>query len=312
MSGDNHHTSRWVRAFRQHLKLQQGLTANTVEAYLSDLGKFINYLRPLQVALPDADVSHLENFIRLLTEVGIAPRSQHRIISGLRAFYRFLLTDGQIEVDPTEMLDMPKLGKHLPDVLSLDEVDALLSGVDMTKKEGQRNRAIIETLFACGLRVSELVTLCLSDLFPSNHYLRVTGKGRKDRLIPISDSALQEINLWLDDRASLPVKAGEEDYLFLNRRGAHLTRVMVFYVIKEAAERAGITKTISPHTLRHSFATELLKGGADLRIIQVLLGHEDIATTEIYTHLDRSMLHEAIEQHHPRNIHHAHHEDHSS
>ncbi len=302
MADKGNTTSRWVKAFRQHLKLQQGLTANTVEAYLSDLEKLIAFLEPIHVALPDAEEQHIQQFIHALGEVGIATRSQHRILSGLRAFYRFLLLDGQIDTDPTELIEMPKLPKHLPDVLSLEEVDRLLAAVDMSKNEGQRNRAIIETLFACGLRVSELTTLRLSDIFPMEHYMRVFGKGRKERLVPISDSALQEIDLWLDDRAKLPVKAGEEDYLFLNRRGAHLTRQMIFIMIRDTAQRAGIQKDISPHTLRHSFATELLKGGADLRVIQVMLGHEDIATTEIYTHLDSTMLHEAIENHHPRNL----------
>ena len=305
-------TAKWVRAFRQHLKLQLGLTANTVEAYMADLGKLIDFLRPLHVALPNVQTSQLEDFLHLLSELGIATRSQHRILSGIRAFYRYLLIEGQVETDPTELIDMPKLPQHLPDVLSLEEVDALLAAVDMSKKEGQRNRAIIETLFACGLRVSELVNLHLSDLYRSEHFLRIVGKGRKERLVPISDSALQEIDLWLDERAQWPAKVGEDDYLFLNRRGAHLTRQMIFIMIRDAAQRAGIQKDISPHTLRHSFATELLKGGADLRVIQVMLGHEDIATTEIYTHLDTSMLREAIVQHHPRNIQYAQHQPHHS
>lgn len=292
---------RLIRAFRQNLKLQQGLTLHTVEAYMADLAKLVSFIEPYDITLQAVQSHHLESFVVALSDVGISARSQRRIMSGIRSFYRFLLLEGEITVDPTELLDMPKLPNTLPDVLSLQEVDRLIEAVDMAKKEGQRNRAIIETMFSCGLRVSELVTLKQSDLFLQDHCLRIVGKGRKERLVPISDKALMEIDLWLDDRAELPVKAGEEDYLFLNRRGVHLTRQMIFLLIQQTARRAGITKTISPHTLRHSFATELLKGGADLRIIQVLLGHEDIATTEIYTHLDTTMLHEAIKQCHPRN-----------
>lgn len=276
---------------------------------MADLSKFAGYLSPLNVSVTDATLQHIESFILALYDVGIAIRSQHRILSGLRSFYRYLLTEEMIKVDPTELLDMPKLPKHLPEVLSVDEVDAMIAAVNMTKKEGQRNRAIIETIFSCGLRVSEVVNMLLSDIFVAERYIRVRGKGSKERLVPISDSALAEIDLWLEERAALSVKSGEDDYLFLNRRGRHLTRQMIFYVIREAAERAGIEKEISPHTLRHSFATELLKGGADLRFIQALLGHEDIATTEIYTHLDTSMLRQAIEQCHPRNILYKAHED---
>ena len=266
----------------------------------------------------------LQHFAAGLHDIGIHPRSQCRILSGIRSFYHFLLLDGYRDDDPTELLESPQIGEHLPEVLSTAEVDQLEASIDLSKWEGHRNRAIIETLFSCGLRVSELVNLKLSSLYLDEEFVRVLGKGSKERLVPISKRAIQELHYWFDDRNHMKIKPskraiqelhywfddrnhmkikpGEEDYVFLNRRGAHLTRVMILIMIKRQAELAGIQKTISPHTLRHSFATALLEGGADLRIIQALLGHERIGTTEIYTHIDTSTLRSEILQHHPRNM----------
>ena len=247
-------------------------------------------------------LSDLEHFSAGLHDIGIHPRSQCRILSGIRAFFRFLQLDGYRDDDPTELLESPQIGEHLPEVLSTAEVDQLEASIDLSKWEGHRNRAIIEVLFSCGLRVSELVNLKLSDLYLDEEYVRVMGKGSKERLVPISKRAIQELAFWFDDRCHMQIKPGEEDYVFLNRRGAHLTRTMILIMIKRQAVEAGIQKTISPHTLRHSFATALLEGGADLRIIQALLGHENIGTTEIYTHIDTSILRQEILEHHPRNM----------
>ena len=244
----------------------------------------------------------LETFVILLREKGIGASSQARILSGVRAFYRFLLLDGFLEKDPTELLESPRLGEHLPEVLSEEEVDRMEAALDLSKPEGQRNKAIIEMLFSCGLRVSELVALRLSQLFLEEQFVRVLGKGKKERLIPISQKAIKELQLWFADRVQLAIQPGEEDYVFLNRRGHHLTRTMIFIMITRAARDAGIRKKISPHTLRHSFATALLQGGADLRAIQAMLGHEDISTTEIYTHIDTKTLRDEILRHHPRNM----------
>jgi integrase/recombinase XerD len=250
----------------------------------------------------DLQLEDLEHFAATIHEHGVGPTSQARILSGVRSFYRFLLLDGYIENDPTELLESPRLGEHLPEVLSTKEVDQLEASIDLSKKEGQRNLAIIEVLFSCGLRVSELVNLKLSDLYLQEGYIRVVGKGNKERLVPISEKAIRELGNWFYDRNEMVIKPGEQDYVFLNRRGAHLTRTMILIMIKRQAVEAGIKKTISPHTLRHSFATALLEGGADLRAIQSMLGHEDIGTTEIYTHLDTTTLREEILNHHPRNI----------
>ena len=236
-------------------------------------------------------------------DVGISPKSQARILSGIRSFYRYLVLDGYLDKDPTELLESPNLGEHLPEVLSTKEVDMIEDAINLEKWEGQRNKAIIEVLFSCGLRVSELVNLKLSDLFLDEKFVRVTGKGSKQRLVPISDAAIRELNLWFIDRDAMEnIKPGEEDYVFLNRRGHHLTRTMILIMVKQYARDAGIEKTISPHTFRHSFATALLEGGADLRAIQAMLGHERIATTVIYTHIDMSTLRNEILEHHPRNI----------
>jgi len=249
----------------------------------------------------DTQLSDLQQFAASLHDIGIHPRSQCRILSGIRSFFRFLQLDGFREDDPSELLESPVLGEHLPEVLSAEEVDALESSIDLSKWEGQRNRAIIEVLFSCGLRVSELVNLKLSNLYLDERYMRIFGKGSKERLVPISMKAIKELDYWFMDRKLMKIKPGEEDYVFLNRRGAHLTRTMILIMIKQQAIEAEITKTISPHTLRHSFATALLEGGADLRAIQVMLGHESISTTEIYTHVDMGTLRQQILEHHPRN-----------
>ena len=291
-----------LRAYQRYLKLQRGYSANTLDAYERDLLKLNDYLTQEGKDLLDVQLPDLQHFAASLHDIGIHPRSQCRILSGVRSFYRFLLLDGYRDDDPTELLESPVLGEHLPEVLSPDEVDRLESSIDLSKWEGHRNRAIIEVLFSCGLRVSELVTLRLSNLFLDEQYIRVFGKGSKERLIPISPKAIKELSFWFDDRCRMNIKPGEEDYVFLNRRGAHLTRTMILIMIKQQATEAGIQKTISPHTLRHSFATALLEGGADLRAIQAMLGHESIGTTEIYTHIDMTTLRQQILEHHPRNI----------
>ena len=291
-----------VRAYQRYLKLQRGYSANTLDAYIRDLEKLLNYMEKEEKHVLDVQLEDLQHFAAGLHDIGIHARSQCRILSGVRSFFRFLHLDGYREDDPTELLESPVLGEHLPEVLSADEVDLLENSIDLSKWEGHRNRAIIEVLFSCGLRVSELVHLKLSDLFIKERYVRVFGKGSKERLVPISPKAIRELDNWFVDRNLMKIKPGEEDYVFLNRRGAHLTRTMILIMIKQQALEAGIHKTISPHTLRHSFATALLEGGADLRAIQAMLGHETIGTTEIYTHIDMSTLREEILYHHPRNM----------
>jgi integrase/recombinase XerD len=291
-----------VRSYVRYLKLERNYSANTLEAYQHDLQYLLDYCEKESKMPTDLQLEDLEHFAATIHEHGVGPTSQARILSGVRSFYRFLLLDGYIENDPTELLESPRLGEHLPEVLSTKEVDQLEASIDLSKKEGQRNLAIIEVLFSCGLRVSELVNLKLSDLYLQEGYIRVVGKGNKERLVPISEKAIRELGNWFYDRNEMVIKPGEQDYVFLNRRGAHLTRTMILIMIKRQAVEAGIKKTISPHTLRHSFATALLEGGADLRAIQSMLGHEDIGTTEIYTHLDTTTLREEILNHHPRNI----------
>ncbi len=295
-------TENIKRQYLRYLKLQRGMSANTLEAYERDVDKLLDFLRHEGIYVLEAQLEDLQHFAGGLHDIGIGPRSQCRILSGVRSFYRFLTMDGYIEQDPSELLESPVLGEHLPEFLTPEEVDQLEDSIDLSKPEGHRNRAIIETLFSCGLRVSELVTLQFSQLFREEHYLRIIGKGSKERLVPISDRALHEIDNYLSWRSSLNIKPGEEDYIFLNRRGAHLTRTMVLIMLKRQAEEAGIQKTISPHTLRHSFATALLEGGADLRVIQALLGHESIGTTEIYVHISTQTLRDAVLKHHPRNM----------
>jgi integrase/recombinase XerD len=291
-----------VRGYVRYLKLQRNMSGNTLDAYQRDLRKLLDYLEREEKDVREVTLSDLEQFSAGLHDIGIHPRSQCRILSGVRAFFRFLQLDGYRDDDPTELLESPQIGEHLPEVLSTAEVDQLEASIDLSKWEGHRNRAIIEVLFSCGLRVSELVNLKLSDLYIDEEYVRVMGKGSKERLVPISKRAINELSFWFDERCHMQIKPGEEDYVFLNRRGAHLTRTMILIMIKRQAVEAGIHKTISPHTLRHSFATALLEGGADLRIIQALLGHENIGTTEIYTHIDTSILRQEILEHHPRNM----------
>lgn len=296
-----------LKLFKRYLMLERGYSDNTLDAYLRDIDKLLCFAKDVYpgegaAALLRITRDDLQAFLAGLYDIGISPRSQARILSGIRTFYRFLLLDEYIDNDPTELIDSPRLGEHIPEVLTVEEVDMLQGAIDLSEPEGQRNKAIIEVLFSCGLRVSELVTLRLSDLFLSEGYLRVVGKGNKERLVPVSSRAVLELNYWFIDRNVLKIKPGEEDYVFLNRRGAHLTRTMILIMIKRLAKKAGIQKTVSPHTLRHSFATALLEGGADLRSIQAMLGHEKISTTEIYTHLDMSHVRRDILTCHPRNI----------
>ncbi len=293
-----------VKAYVRYLKLQRNMSGNTLDAYQHDLRKLLEYLKREQMDIRDVSLNDLENFSAGLHDIGIHPRSQCRILSGIRSFFKFVQLDGYRDDDPSELLESPQIGDHLPEVLSTQEVDQLEDSIDLSKWEGHRNLAIIEVLFSCGLRVSELVNLKLSNLYLEEEYVRVVGKGSKERLIPISPKAIKELSNWFEVRHLMKIKSGEEDYVFLNRRGTHLTRTMILIMIKTQAEKAGIHKTISPHTLRHSFATALLEGGADLRFIQALLGHENIGTTEIYTHIDTSALRKEILEHHPRNMKH--------
>lgn len=290
------------RRYVRYLRLERGYSDNTIEAYTHDIDYLLNYLRNENLKVEDVKLDNLENFAAVIYEFGIASSSQARILCGVRSFFKYLVISGILKDDPSELLEAPTVGEHLPEVLSTEEIDRMEAAIDLSKWEGQRNRAIIEVLFSCGLRVSELVNLKFNDIFERDKFLRIIGKGDKERLVPISESALHEIKLWLYDRNLMKIKPGEQDYVFLNRRGAHLTRTMILIMIKRTAEEAGITKTVSPHTLRHSFATELLKGGADLRAIQEMLGHENIKTTQIYTHIDITTLREEILTHHPRNM----------
>ncbi len=290
------------RRFEVYLRVEKGLSDNTAAAYARDVEHLTAYLTEQGLAADTATEAHLEAFVCTLKDLGIQPRSQARIISGIKSFYKFLKLEGYIDRNPTRLLETPKIGRHLPDVLTLYEIDSMLSCIDMSTPEGIRNRAIIETLYGCGLRVSELVGMRISCIYADEEYVVVEGKGSKQRLVPISPVALRCIDEYKREvRNHMVVQRGYHDVLFLNRRGAPLTRQMVFIVIKRLCELAGIRKTVSPHTLRHSFATHLLEGGANLRAIQQMLGHESIATTEIYMHIDRSHLRDEILNHHPRN-----------
>ncbi|OWP33925.1 site-specific tyrosine recombinase XerD [Prevotella intermedia] len=295
-------SSNLIRKYQRYLKLEKGYSPNTLDAYIRDVDKLLKFLSDEEKTPQEAKLEDIENFAAAVCDLGIGARSLARILSGVRQFYRFLVLDGYMEADPIELLESPKQPQHLPEVLSTAEVDMLERAIDLSKWEGHRNRAIIEVLFSCGLRVSELTHLKLSNLYREEQFVRVMGKGSKERLVPISPKALQELDYWFADRNQMKIKEGEEDYVFLNRRGAHLTRTMILIMIKNYAKDAGIKKTISPHTLRHSFATALLEGGANLRSIQAMLGHESIGTTEIYTHIDTTTLREEILNHHPRNI----------
>lgn len=294
--------SKLLDSYDAYLLLERGMSDNTRAAYRSDVEKLVCYLADGVTTLGDVTLDTLHNFAADLHDLGISPRSQARIVSGVKSFFKFLKHQQFIEHNPARMLENPQVGLHLPEVLTVAEIDAMLEAIDLATPEGQRNRAIVETLYSCGLRVSELVNLEIGKVFVDEGYVIVTGKGSKERVVPISGSALREISAWMDDRADIDIKPGEEQMLFVSRRGKRLTRVMIFYIIKRLAELAGIRKEISPHTLRHSFATHLLEGGANLRAIQQMLGHESIATTELYLHLDRSHLREEILQHHPRAI----------
>lgn len=290
-----------LERYRAYLLLEKSLSPNTVEAYERDIVCLLNYLSEAHLDYLKIEHAHLTDFMVELCEMGLQARTQARIVSGIKSFYRFLLYEGAIETDPTDLLDVPEIGFHLPEVLTIEEIDRLVNVIDLSKPEGHRNRAIIETLYGSGLRVSELVNLRISDIYFEQKYMKVEGKGNKQRLVPISDEAEKQIRLWFLDRNLLPIQHGEEDYLFLNRRGKHLTRVMIFTIIKRLAVDAEIKKNISPHTFRHSFATHLLENGANLRAIQQLLGHESIMTTEIYTHIDVKLLRQEIIGKHPRN-----------
>ena len=293
---------RIMQRYEGYLRIEKGLSANTAAAYCRDVDHLVRYLNNEDKKFEQVTESDLEGFLATLHDVGIAPRSQARIISGIKSFFRYLLREQLIDTDPTQLLPAPRMGRHLPEVLTLDEIDRMIACIDLSHPQGQRNRAIIEVLYGCGLRVSELVELRLSQVFEQEEYIVVVGKGDKQRLVPISQEALTQINLYLEQtRSNQVTKPGCEDILFLNRRGNKLTRVMIFYIVKELCELAGIRKTVSPHTLRHSFATHLLEGGANLRAIQQMLGHESIETTEIYVHIDRSTLRNEILNHHPRN-----------
>lgn len=297
--------SNWernIKDFVSYLKIEKGLADNSVFAYQNDVHKLRDFLIPLGIEAEKVTQKHLKSFISELVELGLSPRTQARIISGIKQFYGFLLLDEIIQVDPSELIEMPKIGRKLPEVLTVEEIDQLIAAIDMSKAEGQRNKAILETLYSCGLRVSELVNLRFEDLFFDEGFIRIIGKGNKQRLVPVSPSVEHEIGIYTKEiRCHLNIQSGNESFVFLNRRGAQLTRVMIFTIIKELAAIAGIKKNISPHTFRHSFATHLLEGGANLRAIQEMLGHESILTTEIYTHLDQNFIREAIISFHPRN-----------
>lgn len=292
----------YKKGFKAYLQLEKSLSENSVEAYIHDIDKLTQFLsfsnhelKPGQVKL-----QHLEKFLQWISELGMTPSSQSRIISGLRNFYKYCQQEQISKTDPTALLETPKLIKHLPDVLSFNEIESISNSIDVSTNEGARNKAIIETLYSCGLRVSELVNLRLSCLYFDVGYIRIIGKGDKERLVPVGAPAIKYINIYRQNiRVHVPVMPGNEDILFLNRRGRKLSRVMIFMIIKDIAKRTGITKTISPHTFRHSFATHLVEGGADLRAVQEMLGHESITTTEIYTHLNREFLRDTLQQFHP-------------
>lgn len=291
-----------IKLYVRYLRLERNLSPNTIEAYRNDLAHLEAFMMRNDLKLEDVTLEQLHTFAASLHEYGITPRSQARVLSGVRSFFRFLVLDGVVENDPTELLEWPSLPEHLPVVLTLEEIDRIEDSIDLSKAEGARNRAIIEVLFSCGLRVSELVNMKLSDLYLEDRVLLVRGKGNKERLVPVSNKAIADLKRWFFDRNLMKIKPGEDDYVFLNRRGAHLTRTMILIMVKRQAEKAGIKKTISPHTFRHSFATALLQGGADLRSIQAMLGHEKIDTTLVYTHISNEQLRKAILEHHPRNI----------
>lgn len=293
---------RYIKDFVAYLKIERGLSENSVNAYIQDVRKLYDFASGNKLTAENVQYEHLKAFIASLYDLGLAPRTQARIVSGIKQFFQFLRLEEIISIDPSELLEMPQTGRKLPEVLTIEEIDALIGAIDLSSKEGHRNKAILETLYSCGLRVSELVELKFEDIFFDEGFIRVIGKGNKQRLVPVSPSVEKEIGLYLDAmRNHLDIKPGNEAFVFLNRRGAKLTRVMIFTIIKNLSEKIGLKKNVSPHTFRHSFATHLLEGGANLRAIQEMLGHESITTTEIYTHLDQNFLRDAIISFHPRN-----------
>ena len=294
-------STKLIERYYSHLLLERGLSQNTAEAYREDVKKLTAYFDDIHLPLDEVVLADLQGFAAAMFDLGISPRSLARIISGVKSFFKWLLSENYIQSDPTQLLDAPQIGHHLPEVLSVEEIDAMIACADMSKYEGVRNRAIIETLYSCGLRVSELVNMEISRIYFEEEYLIVHGKGNKQRLVPMSPTAVEAIRKYLELRSEIVIKPGEENMLFISKRGRRLTRMMVFYIVTSLAELAGIRKSISPHTLRHSFATHLLEGGANLRAIQQMLGHESITTTEIYLHLDRSHLRDEILSFHPRN-----------
>ena len=300
---DDKEQEKLLRRYYQYLKLEKNFSPNTIEAYMRDLDKYLIFIKDEGHDMLTVELRDLHSFSALMIDIGISPVSLSRILSGVRSFYHFLVLSDILEVNPTEMLEFPKKPQHLPDVLTVDEIDTIESVIDLSQPEGQRNKAIIETLFSCGLRVSELINLKISNMYLSDEFIKVEGKGSKQRLVPISSKAIHEIDLYFKDRKLLPIPPEYQDYVFVShRRKKPLTRIMVFIMIKDLVEKAGIKKTVSPHTFRHSFATSLLEGGANLRAIQAMLGHESISTTQIYTHIDTTHLREEILHHHPRNI----------
>lgn len=293
----------YIHGFKSFLALEKSLSENSIEAYLHDVEKLVQFLEYKKYSLSpkDIDLKHLQEFLKWINELGMSATSQARIISGIKGFYKYLLLENVLNNDPTSLLEAPRLGRKLPDTSSIQDINKIIDAIDLSLPEGQRNRAMLETIYSCGLRVSELVNLKISNLFFNDGFIKVIGKGDKERLVPIGSVAIKQINIYRDEiRCHVAIKKDQEDFLFLNRRGAKLSRVMVFTIIKQLAFKIGLKKHISPHTFRHSFATHLIEGGADLRAVQEMLGHESITTTEIYTHLDRDYLRQAIIQFHPR------------
>lgn len=293
----------YIKGFKGYLQLERSLSINSIDAYIHDIEKLHQYLEFKKLTVLPEKVDHdlLQDFLKWVNDLGMGARSQARVLSGIKAFYKYLLLENVINTDPTELLEGPRLSQKLPEFLTIDEINAMIAAVDRSTAEGERNRTILEVLYGCGLRVSELVNLKISQVYFDIGFVKVTGKGNKERIVPIGSSAIKQARLYMESsRVHLDIKPGQEDYLFLNKRGSRLTRVMVFTIIKSLAVKAGIHKSISPHTFRHSFATHLIEGGADLRAVQEMLGHSSITTTEIYTHLDRDYLRSAILQFHPR------------
>ncbi|MDG1842117.1 MAG: site-specific tyrosine recombinase XerD [Crocinitomicaceae bacterium] len=293
---------RYIKEFVSYLKIERGLAKNSIIAYQRDVLKLAEYSEGKNIDPTDIQYKDLKNFIAVLYDLGLGARSQARIISGIKQFYGYLLLENELKNDPSELLELPKIGRKLPEVMSIEEIDILIDAIDLSTNEGHRNKAILETLYSCGLRVTELVNLRFSDLYFEEGFIRVIGKGNKERLVPVSKTVEKEMKIYQDNyRVHKKIKPGDENTVFLNRRGAKLTRVMIFTIIKNLAELSGLNKSVSPHTFRHSFATHMIEGGANLRAVQEMLGHESITTTEIYTHLDQSFLRDAIMTHHPRN-----------